>query len=169
MRPTRRQGGSAGPASLKMIPPRRIKRGLFTALLLAAIFLAPNSLAGEELSEYGNPFTWVTIGRVRIKAEVVKTPEKIYLGLSHRQDLPEGRGLLFIMPLSQVQIFCMRGMQFPLDIIWLVPGKVVGLEKNVSPQYPGNLSSPEPVNFVLEVPGGFSEKYGIKVGDKASW
>jgi uncharacterized membrane protein (UPF0127 family) len=41
----------------------------------------------------------------------------LYLGLSHRRDLPDGRGMLFIMPALEVQTFCMRGMQFPLDIL----------------------------------------------------
>jgi len=60
-------------------------------------------------------------------------------------------------------------MQFPIDIIWITEGKIVGLEKNVSPQFSGTLCSPQPVNFVLEVPGGFSDRHGIKVGDAVSW
>jgi uncharacterized membrane protein (UPF0127 family) len=138
-------------------------------LLLVVLCLGPSRAGGEELSEYGNPFTWVALGQVSVKAEVVKTPEKVYLGLSYRKELPEGRGLLFVMPQTEVQSFCMRGMLFPIDIIWLMPGKVVGIEKNVSPQFQGDLVSPAPVKYVLEVPGGFADKYGLKAGDKASW
>jgi len=141
----------------------------FPALIIWFILLASGSLGGEELSEYGNPYTWVTVGQVAVKAEVVKTPDKIFRGLGYRQNLPEGRGMLFVMPETAKQIFCMRGMEFPIDILWLTPGKVVGLEKNISPKYQGDLASPVPVNYVLEVPGGFTVKYGIKVGDRVSW
>lgn len=124
---------------------------------------------GEELSEYGNPLVQVTVGQVAVQAEVVRSPGKVYLGLGYRKELPEGRGMLFFMSLVEPQIFCMRGMKFPIDIIWIVAGKIVGLEKNVSPQFPGNLCSPRPVNYVLEVPGGFCDHSGIKVGDPVKW
>jgi uncharacterized membrane protein (UPF0127 family) len=109
------------------------------------------------------------VGKVPVQAEVVNTPEKCYLGLSYRQELPEGRGMLFVMPSKDYQYFCMRGMRFPLDIIWLVPGRIVGLERNVPAQYPGTLTSPAAVSHVLEVPAGFCDRYGIKVGDPVTW
>jgi uncharacterized membrane protein (UPF0127 family) len=144
-------------------------RVLVLALVLLAAWPGPGFPKGEEVSEYGNPFTWVTIGQVKIKAEVVKNKEKLDLGLSYRKELPEGRGMLFFIPAFKVQTFWMKGMQFPLDIVWLVPGKIVGIEKNVSPQFPGIVASPAPVNYVLELPGGFCDKYGIKAGDAISW
>ncbi len=131
--------------------------------------LLPAMAGGDKYSPYGNPFTWVRIGPVQVKAEVVQSPEKLYQGLSHRKNLPAGRGMLFLMPETAVQTFCMRGMQFPIDIIWIAHGKVAGLNKNVSPQFPGTLRSPEAVNFVLEVPGGVADKHGIKVGDPVNW
>jgi hypothetical protein len=140
------------------------------AVLFVTSFLISASAGGaEERSEYGNPFAQVKIGQVEVKAEVVQSPEKLYLGLSHRRELPEGRGMLFVMPHRQVQIFCMRGMNFPLDFIWLVPGKVAGLAQNVPADYPGEVCSPEPASHVLEVPAGFIERYGIRVGDPAYW
>jgi uncharacterized membrane protein (UPF0127 family) len=140
-----------------------------TALTLWFIFLAAVAAGGQEFSEYGNPFTWVRVGQARVKAEVVTAPEKIFRGLGYRPNLPEGRGMLFLMPEVAMQVFCMRGMEFAIDILWLVPGRVVGLEKNISPQYKGDLTSPEPVNYVLEVPAGFCDRYGVKVGDEVSW
>lgn len=144
-------------------------RQLLPLLCLWTLCLGPGLLYGQEFSKYGNPFVWVTVGQTGVKAEVVRSPGKIYLGLGYRQELPEGRGMLFLMPRMEPQNFCMRGMKFPLDIIWITEGKIVGLEKNIKPQFTGTLCSPRPVQFVLEVPGGFSDRHGLRVGDPVKW
>ena len=139
-------------------------------LVLAGLCCPSYAAAGEELSKYGNPLIWVTLGHVRVQAEVVSSPKKLYLGLGGRPELAEGRGLLFIMPSREVQTFCMRDMRFALDFVWLAPGRVAGLTPNVSPQdQEACYRSPEPVAFVLEVPAGFCERHGILAGDPASW
>ncbi len=139
-------------------------------LLLAFPAALPAADRLAETSEYGNPVTTVTIGKARVKAEVVATPEKTYLGLGQRPALAEGRGMLFVMPERQIQEFCMRDMHFALDFIWLEPGRVVGLTKNVSPRDQlACYRSPEPVGYVLEVPAGFCDRHGIKAGDKVRW
>ena len=141
---------------------------LLGGLALRAALPAWEKLA--EMSEYGNPFVWVTIGKAKVKAEVVSSAEKMYLGLGKRPELAEGRGMLFVMPRQVVQNFCMRGMNFAIDFIWLSPGRVAGLTKNASHHdQEACYLSPEPVNFVLEVPAGFCDRQGIKVGDKATW
>ena len=151
----------------------KVKRGVvpvLPALLLVGVFLFfPARGRGEEVSEYGNPLVWVTVERVQLQAELVKTPAKCYLGLSFRRDLPEGRGMLFLLPRVEPQTFCMRGMQFPIDIIWIGDGRVAGVEKNVSPEFTGELPSPVPVQVVLEVPGGFADRHGIRRGDRVHW
>ena len=96
---------------------------------------------------------------------VVDTPAKVYLGLGRRQSLAEGRGMLFILPTMGLQAFCMRDMQFSIDIIWIADGKVAGIKPKLSPSFKGNVVSPVPVRLVLEVPGGFAESHGIKAGD----
>ncbi len=139
-------------------------------LIIGSLSFPPAALAREELSPAGNPITWVKLGQVKVKTEVVFSPEKLYLGLGRRQGLPEGQGMLFIMPALVIQEFCMRDMLFAIDFIWLVPGRVVGITKNVSPQdQRACYASPEPVNYVLEVPAGFCDRHGIKVGDPVSW
>jgi uncharacterized membrane protein (UPF0127 family) len=138
-------------------------------VVLAVLLGLTGPVPGRDVSATGNPWLWVTIGKVKVKAEAVRTPERLYLGLSYRRELLEGQGMLFFMPTSEVQTFCMRGMQFPLDLIWIVGGRVAGITRNVPPAFPGNLPSPAPVNYVLEVPGGFADKYDIKVGDRVKW
>ena len=145
-----------------------VSAGLLLAALVALAGLAGQA-GGQEVSEHGNPWVTVTIGKVTVQAEAVLTPERLYLGLSNRTELPEGRGMLFFMPAQEVQTFCMRGMRIPLDLIWIRDGRVAGLSRNVPPTFPGNLSSPEPVSHVLEVPGGFADRHGIKAGDRVRW
>ncbi len=148
----------------------RIRTGqVMAGLLLAALLGLAGWARGAEVSEYGNPWLWVSLGKVTVKAEAVRTPERLTLGLSYRRELPEGRGMLFFMPQREVQIFCMRGMNFPLDFIWISGGRVAGITRNVPASFPGEVPSPAPVNYVLEVPSGFAEKYGVKVGDPVKW
>ena len=145
-----------------------VSAGLLLAALVALAGLAGQA-GGQEVSEHGNPWVRVTVGKVTVQAEAVRTPERIYLGLSYRTELPEGRGMLFFMPNQEVQTFCMRGMRLPLDLIWISAGRVAGITRNVPPTFPGDLTSPGPVNQVLEVPGGFADRHGIKAGDPVRW
>jgi uncharacterized membrane protein (UPF0127 family) len=60
-------------------------------------------------------------------------------------------------------------MRLPLDLIWISEGRVAGLTRNVPATFPGLMISPAPVTHVLEVPGGFADRHGIKTGDRVSW
>ena len=154
----------------------RVSRNLSAWVMAGLLLAALAGLAGgeggdggQEVSEHGNPWVRVTVGKVTVQAEAVRTPERLYLGLSDRRELPEGRGMLFFMPAREVQTFCMRRMRIPLDLIWISDGRVAGITRNVPPTYPGNLSSAVRVTHVLEVPGGFADRHGIKAGDPVRW
>ena len=151
---------------------RNLSAWVMAGLLLAAL-AGPaggeGGARGQEISEHGNPWVRVTVGKVVVQAEAVWTPERLYLGLSGRRELPEGRGMLFFMPAKEVQTFCMRGMHIPLDLIWISDGRVAGITRDVPRTFPGNLCSPAPVTHVLEVPGGFADRHGIKAGDRVGW
>jgi len=139
-----------------------------TILVLLVCFvggLPGGQVLGQDHSAYGNPLTRLTVKGVPIVAEVVSTPQRLYLGLSHRQELPEGRGMLFLMGSARRHAFCMRDMRFAIDILWIADGKVAGLHKQLSPSDTGSFRPPVPASLVLEVPGGFADRHGIKVGD----
>ena len=139
-------------------------RSLFVWIFFVAALSAAPAL-GQEYSEAGNLLTHLTVKGVPVTAEVVDTPEKVYLGLGHRRELPEGRGMLFLIPTLGRQAFCMRDMLIPIDIIWIADGQVAGIHPKLSPSDKGTFFSPVPVRLVLEVPGGFADRHGIKVGD----
>jgi hypothetical protein len=134
--------------------------------LLVLSLGASSSVRALEQSAAGNPIIPVRLNRTVVQAEVVFTPEKLALGLGGRQSLAPGSGMLFIMPMQEVQEFWMQGMLFAIDIIWLAQGRIIGFHHSLSPQDPGTFKSPAPADMVLEVPAGFVKASGLKVGDR---
>ena len=109
----------------------------------------------------------VTIRGVHIAVELADTPMEREQGLSARQDLAEGQGMLFVFDTPGRYGFWMKDMNFPIDIIWIDEDrKVVYIKENANPEsYPNSFVSTEDAKYVLEVPARFSEKNNIKVGD----
>ena len=130
----------------------------------------------------------IVIGEKTFQVEVASTAFERAHGLSGRNGLAEGTGMLFVFDSPSDQGFWMKDMKFPIDIIWIRgdspsqispgetwEGKVVGFVENAVPEpekavwnlkvyYP-----PEPVDHVFEVNAGDVKKYGIKVGDTVSF
>lgn len=111
----------------------------------------------------------VTIGEHQYTVDVANTPELQTQGLSGRASLAEGTGMLFVFSQPSTQAFWMKGMLFPIDIIWIVDSHVIGFVENAQPDHtilPEVFSSPKPVTLVLEVPAGTVKNDTISVGDK---
>ena len=64
----------------------------------------------------------------------------------------------------------MKDMQFPLDIIWLDNHRIVHIIHNAKPANskvePEVMTSPVPVNFVLEIAAGRASKLRLKTGQR---
>ena len=104
-----------------------------------------------------------------IQAEIAATTEEHYLGLSGRKELCADCGLLFSFPDRQERFFVMREMNFPLDIIFIDQNRIISLASDLLPEgkQPENIyASGEPVQFVLELNGGYSAAYNFQVGDQ---
>lgn len=96
-----------------------------------------------------------------------------FRGLRGRESLDEDKGMLFIFEEKSSPVFWLKGVKFPLDIIWIDDDIVVGIEENATseksiPAEGIKLYSfkDRPVNMVLEINAGFSDKLDISVGDK---
>jgi len=101
--------------------------------------------------------------------EVADTPAKRELGLGERDGLPEGHGMYFPFGASQRWVFWMKGMRFPIDIVWISEGKVVGIEHSVPPPttFPLDTFRPiEPADAVLELNAGAAREIGLEPGDE---
>ena len=51
--------------------------------------------------------------------DLADTPEKRFQGLSGREILEEGTGMLFVFQEERQHTFWMKDMRFPLDMIWI--------------------------------------------------
>ncbi|MAF14192.1 MAG: hypothetical protein CMI53_04875 [Parcubacteria group bacterium] len=138
---------------------------IISLLLVASAFLL--------LSQNKNQ-SYLKINDSTIKVKVAKTVQEQTIGLGGELNLAENQGMLFVFPDQQVRNFWMKDMLFPIDIIWIQDNYIIAIEKNVPiptgdqqniPQY----RSPQPVNYVLEVNAGFTDKTNIAIGNEVDF
>ncbi|OHA59255.1 MAG: hypothetical protein A2589_03535 [Candidatus Vogelbacteria bacterium RIFOXYD1_FULL_46_19] len=115
---------------------------------------------------------------VRIKHQVIpvevrRTHAELAAGLSGWPNLPADEGMLFIFPEFSKPAFWMPDMNFPIDMVWIRDGEIVGITANVSNEFdqanPDFYYPPEPINYVLEVNAGFMARSGLTVGDQLTF
>ena len=89
-------------------------------------------------------------------------------GMMWRKGLAEGKGMLFVFPTEEEHSFWMRNTLIPLDMIFIdAKGVIVGIVENASPGSLVSRSVGVPSKYVLEVPGGWSQKIGLRAGSRA--
>ncbi len=104
-----------------------------------------------------------------IRVQIADTPEKRALGLGERDQLAEGTGMLFVFNQNERHSFWMKGMRFPLDILWIHNQRIVHVAQNVPPpasgERPVTVEPQAAANFVLEIPANTSASLGLRVGE----
>jgi uncharacterized membrane protein (UPF0127 family) len=102
---------------------------------------------------------------VTVKAEIADTDESRQFGFMEREKIPDGTGMLFVFDRDQVLSFWMKNTPHPLSIAYIDSrGKI----RNIYDMTPFSLTSvvsTVSVRYALEVPQGWFEKVGVKVGD----
>lgn len=106
-------------------------------------------------------------GEHAFTVEVVDTPEGHARGLMFRQSLAPDAGMLFDFKQSREVSFWMQNTFIPLDMLFIThDGVIARIHVNARPHDTTSIPSGEPVEFVLEVPGGRTVELGIAAGDK---
>ncbi|MGC9603123.1 MAG: DUF192 domain-containing protein [Minisyncoccia bacterium] len=108
-----------------------------------------------------------------IVAEIAKDEASRDKGLSGRDSIGLNEGMYFIFDAPGSYGFWMKGMKFPIDIVWISNGKIVGFEDNMQPPADPNASDstlknylpPEPIDRALELHAGRIGLLKAKVGD----
>jgi uncharacterized membrane protein (UPF0127 family) len=147
------------------LPPVPMARRAFLLLVLVAALAAPLSALTPAQPEL--PKIALTIGKVRIEAEVADDPDEKTIGLMGRKEMAEGQGMLFVFSRPQPMGFWMKDTLIPLSIAYI---NAQGIIKEIHDMQPLEESSTTSVFadlvYALEVPQGWFAKNGILAGDK---
>lgn len=140
---------------------------LFLLVIIFFIFFNVKS-SGKTFAK----IPYLTINDAKVNLMIADDSKEQILGLSYQKSLEKNSGMLFIFDDKQVRSFWMKDMNFPLDIIWINDNKIVSIDKSLPPagERPQmSYSSKLPINYALEVNGGFCESNNIKVGDEIKY
>jgi len=144
---------------------------ILLAIILFVILLATGAVFSFFIPKEIFGSAKIEINGAVLDVEVAETPLARSRGLSYREELKDGSGMLFIFDSLAVRSFWMAGMKFPLDIIWINGAKIVQIHKEVQPPQEGVPDSDLPllisdglIDYVLEVTAGSSDKNNFEVG-----
>jgi uncharacterized membrane protein (UPF0127 family) len=153
---------------------------LVMSLILGILFW---SWGGSDISDYARQIPYyykkiigqtvsVEINGTKIRAEMAKSAAQKTRGLAERNFLEADQGMLFIYDQAVIPTFWMKGMRFPLDLIWLKDNLVVEITENVPTDNGPEFKTYSPkcaVNRILEVNAGFCQAHGLKAGQEVQY
>ena len=131
---------------------------------------SPNPAPAYEVLELTSA---VMIGDAVFPAELSVTSPERTKGLSDRDGLEPGTGMLFIFEDREASSFWMRKMRFPLDFVWISEDcHVVEITSNVPFSKPDTPTSSLPsyrpstaAAYNFEINAGEASEFGIRVDD----
>ena len=154
--------------------PRRPGVSVFAAFLLVSLLAATCSVPSTPTpTPYGGSGgAIIEVAGAHLHAELADTPETRAQGLSGRASLPENAAMWFDLGIERQAAFWMRGMRFPLDIVWVDADlRVVGVSTGVPAPASGtadaalpSYSPGVPVRYVLELNAGVAAARSIVPG-----
>lgn len=111
-----------------------------------------------------------TVNKQTFVVEKITDGKAQQIGLTKYEKIKPEQGMLFVFEKPDYHPFWMRGMKFPIDMIFINDATVVGVYENLPaakdsdpniPTYGGDVLSDK----VLEINAGLVTKYDIKKGD----
>jgi uncharacterized membrane protein (UPF0127 family) len=107
---------------------------------------------------------------VSIDIEIADDDSKREVGMMGRPTMEEHQGMLFVFEQEQMASFWMKNCPLSLDMIFINKlGEIVTICRNTTPFSEQAYPATALTLFVLEVNAGFTDKYGIKEGDRMNW
>ena len=108
--------------------------------------------------------------KIKIDLEIADNEYERQLGLMNRKSMEENQGMLFIFSNERIQSFWMRNTLIPLDMLFINKDKeIITIHKNTETLSAKSYPSTAPAIYVVEVVGGFTDKYNIVIGSKIFW
>ena len=106
----------------------------------------------------------IQLGSCTFTLERPHTTDEYAKGLSDREAIAPQAGMWFAYSSPQLPTFWMKGLRFPIDIIWIANRKVVGLNENIPADDGASLYIPTiAIDAALEIAAGRSKECGIQM------
>ncbi len=99
----------------------------------------------------------------QINVEIAETLEQFETGMMIRKENDEDIGMLFILEMESIEAFWMK------DTFVNKGKQIEKIYKNAQSLDTTILPSVKPIKYVIEVNGGFTDKFNIKEGDYMDW
>ncbi|HEY5451985.1 MAG TPA: DUF192 domain-containing protein [Polyangia bacterium] len=142
-------------------------RGFRLCVLAVATFVAVAALPACKTARTPTPTVTIDTGerKVPFKVELAVTPAEHERGLMYREHLDADAGMLFISESPRRQVFWMKNTLIPLDMIFIgADWRIAGIVENAEPKTLSSREVAAPSQYVLEIGGGLSARYGIRAG-----
>lgn len=140
------------------------------AAIVLAIIIGLGTLAVAVLiiSSQLNKTT-ISIGSGVFNSKVAYDESARVKGLNGTSSLGSNQAMLFVFPSDDRWTMTTADMKYSIDIVWLNQNyEVVYLVKDASSNSkPTEFTPTLRTRYVIELPSGSIEKYGIKISDKA--
>ena len=138
-----------------------MKKILISIVLIIAIVVILITVTNKNRIEN------ITINNNVIAVEIADTLKSRQKGLTFREDIPFGTGMLFIFEDSSKKIFTMKNTKVSLDIAWISPEKeIIDITYGMVPETEMLYFSPDNIMYALEVPKGYFASSNIEKGQK---
>lgn len=135
------------------------------ASFVAALFTNTYAIAGEcrddQILLRGD---W---GQARFTIEVADDDAERSQGLMNREAMPNSAGMLFVYPAPHSVGFWMKNTLIPLDMVFIdQTGTVQHVHHQAKPLDETPIFGGNDIQYVLEVNGGLSHRFGISEGSQ---
>jgi uncharacterized membrane protein (UPF0127 family) len=142
-------------------------RSVPAAVLIAGFFFHVVPVPGRTPPQEILPVIMLRVGGVTVEAEVADEPHEHRAGLMGREELADGRGMLFVFREPQAMNFWMRDTLVPLSIAYINAAGVIREIHDLQPldETPAR-SAFRDLLYALEVPQGWFHQNKILPGDR---
>jgi uncharacterized membrane protein (UPF0127 family) len=105
-----------------------------------------------------------------IDIEIAEDAAARQTGLMYRRQMTLAQGMLFIFSDEAPRKFWMANTPIPLDIMFVgADSQIVNIARRTTPLSRENVVSTGPAQYVVEVRGGFSDRYGLDETTRIRW
>ena len=142
---------------------RAIRRLLASLAIFAALAPSPACKTARPRT----PIVTIDTGesKVPFKVELAITPDEQERGLMFREHLDPDAGMLFISNEPRHHVFWMKNTLIPLDMIFIsADWRIAGIVQNAEPKTLSAREVAGVTQYVLEIGGGLSARYGLRPG-----